>query len=204
MIQGLQPKGTLPLIFGAYHTIITGGPFDFAEHLDDSHGIDWYTVKLASEIKKPCDLDFPIRDFSIPTAENAESALKTVMSQIADGRTIYAGCMAGQGRTGLFLALLTKVSQDYAYRYEAGGIWRDNDLSGEPVAFVRRHYYSHAVETAEQAAFVAGFDTSAVTAYLHDIQPAPAVAPVSALRRFARAALRFLRALVGPSPNKRA
>ena len=50
------------------------------------------------------------------------------------------GCMGGIGRTGLMLSLLAK-----AFGVE------------DPVAYVRKHYYSHAVETKEQRQFIADF-----------------------------------------------
>lgn len=53
------------------------------------------------------------------------------------------------GRTGLFLAILAK----------AVGF-------NDPVAYVRKHYYNHAVETAEQAKYVEAFDVSWVPDYI--------------------------------------
>lgn len=94
-------------------------------------------VKLAAEVDAPCDIDLPTKDYSVPDVGLATQALSKTIEKMGDGETIYAGCWAGLGRTGLFLALLAKV---------AGEV--------DPVAFVRASYNAHAVETAEQKKYV--------------------------------------------------
>ena len=59
------------------------------------------------------------------------------------------GCLGGQGRTGLFLALLAKV-------------WGIAD----PVKYVRRVYLRRAVETRDQEEWVADFEASGLRRWL--------------------------------------
>lgn len=97
-------------------------------------------VKLAAEIDEPCDIDLPTRDYSVPDARLARKALLQTIKRLAKGESIYAGCWAGVGRTGLFLALLAK----------SAGV-------EDPVGYVRSTYHAHAVETAEQKKYVEDF-----------------------------------------------
>jgi hypothetical protein len=98
-------------------------------------------VKLAKEISAPCFVDLPIQDFGVPQVKDTIRAVEEALVLIAVcRRPVYAGCMGGIGRTGLFLALLAK----------AFGVTK-------PVEYVRQNYYSHAVETKEQFDFVASF-----------------------------------------------
>jgi hypothetical protein len=95
-------------------------------------------VKLAEEINAPAEVDIPIRDFSIPKAEPLIAGMSKTMTYMLQGKPIYVGCMGGKGRTGLFMAAFAKL-------------WGIKD----PVKFVRKTYYNHAVETAEQEKFIA-------------------------------------------------
>lgn len=188
LIDTLQPKGALVLTFGDFTGRVTGGPFAYAERLPS----DVLTVKLAQEIKAECDIDLPIRDFSVPNATMTGLALRSVLYALQDGRSVYVGCMAGQGRTGLFLALLTKVAMDYARTVEHDA----HAFGGQtnPVDYVRAHYYPHAVETEGQKAFVNDFDTAELVAYVKVLQtPAPVLSPWA---RFAQAAFNLARACV--------
>ena len=97
-------------------------------------------VKLAAEVDEPCDIDLPTRDYSVPDVNLAKRALLQTIKRLAKGETIYAGCWAGIGRTGLFLALLAK----------SAGV-------EDPVGYVRATYNSHAMETAEQKTYVEDF-----------------------------------------------
>jgi hypothetical protein len=94
-------------------------------------------VKLAKEIKSPCHVSIPIRDFSIPETSVLNAGLENAVYLLLKGEPVYAGCMGGRGRTGLFLAILAK----------AFGV-------ASPVEYVREHYFNHAVETTEQYDFV--------------------------------------------------
>ncbi len=101
-----------------------------------------FGVKLAKEIDAPCNMSLPIPDFSVPKLQDAHWAIARMAWQIASGQPVYVGCMAGRGRTGLFLALFAK-----AY-----------DASETPVEYIRTIYNPHAVETQEQYDFVTAYE----------------------------------------------
>lgn len=126
--------GTLDLNLrtGKKYTII-GGPF--TDQIKGTVG-----VKMAAEIKRNCDIDIPTRDFQTPNEKQLTEGLIIAINCITAGKPLYVGCMAGRGRTGLFLAILAK-----AFGEE------------KPVEYVRKNYYSHAVETDDQYAFVMNF-----------------------------------------------
>lgn len=98
-------------------------------------------VKMAAEISAPCEVDIPTRDYCTPGLEAMRDGLYETIEYILEGNPVYAGCMGGIGRTGLILALVAKA-------------WGIED----PVAYVRKNYYSHAVETKEQMEYVANFE----------------------------------------------
>jgi hypothetical protein len=131
----LEPLGTLTLRFFGADVMVTGGPY-----LAKPEGL--LGVKMAKEINADCDVDIPTQDFQTPDrGQMIEGMLTALLGHFALDERIYVGCMAGKGRTGLFMATL-------AY------------LSGEddPVAFVRQRYYAHAVETPAQERYVKSFD----------------------------------------------
>lgn len=113
---------------------VTGGPYAKCPgtHLG---------VKMAVELPYPCDVSIPTKDFSVPDVDDLDAGLRHVVKNLLQGAPVYVGCLAGQGRTGLFMAILAK-----AFGEE------------EPVAYVREHYYPHAVETSEQAKFVEQYE----------------------------------------------
>lgn len=125
----------MPLKFGKYYTVF-GGPY--VEVPEDMFG-----VKMAAEIRHPHDVSIPTRDFSTPPVEALDSGLLKVLDAMGRGEPVYVGCMAGRGRTGLFLAVLSKVF----------GI-------PHPVKYVRENYYRHAVETDGQYSFVERYEPS--------------------------------------------
>jgi hypothetical protein len=94
-------------------------------------------LKLAKEIAAPCDINMPMADFSVPTKGQVDIALTLAIDCILTGKPLYVGCMGGRGRTGLMLALIAKAFQVKS-----------------PVPYVRKHYFSHAVETPEQYKWV--------------------------------------------------
>jgi len=115
-----------------YYTVF-GGPFrDCPSNMKG--------VKMAREINKECDVDIPTEDFQTPDPKLLHKGLEQAVKLIIAGEPVYVGCMGGKGRTGLFLAVLAK-----AFKIK------------KPVQFVRTNYYSHAVETSEQMAFVKKF-----------------------------------------------
>ena len=97
-------------------------------------------VKMAAEIKAPCEIDCPTDDFRTPDTKDLDRALVSAVTVLLAGGKLYVGCMAGKGRTGLFLAVLCK----------AFGV-------KSPVEHVRASYYKGAVETKPQYKFVMGY-----------------------------------------------
>jgi hypothetical protein len=123
----------LPVSGNQYFTVV-GGPY-----LQKPIGVTG--VKMAEELPFRDDgsmeIDIPTEDFSVPNKEKLLGGLESAIDRILTGELIYVGCMGGRGRTGLFLSILAKVfSVD------------------DPVGYVRKHYYEHAVETHEQYQYV--------------------------------------------------
>jgi len=125
------PKGTLVVdVFGA-SVVLTGGPY--ANKPPKMVG-----VKMAKEIDLPATYSIPTADFSVPSRSAVIETALDILVDAIEGSDIYVGCMAGQGRTGLFLAsVLALVGDPF------------------PVQSVRSEYYPHAVETSGQEHFVA-------------------------------------------------
>ena len=75
-------------------------------------GTHIYRVCLAEEIT---DLKYehklPISDFSTPTLRDLVLSLDTVFNHTDGYDEIYAGCMGGYGRTGLFISAMVMVCQ---------------------------------------------------------------------------------------------
>lgn len=124
----------LPVTKNTYFTV-TGGPSFDAENYPDH-----IFVKMAAEINVECDISVPTVDFSVPPLDLLDSGVNKAVTALLMGAPLYVGCMAGKGRTGLFLAILAK-----AFGVE------------NPVAYVRANYYAHAVETAEQKRYVESY-----------------------------------------------
>lgn len=100
-----------------------------------------FGVKMAKEIDMPCDVSVPTADFKTPPVQSMQEGVRKTLEAMARGERVYVGCMGGIGRTGLFMACLAK----------ALGV-------DQPVAWVRKHYIPHAVETKEQGEYVRKFD----------------------------------------------
>ena len=144
-------NGVLPLALGwagAYASFdIYGGPYDKYPGADIAFGVCVREERAATAV---WDVWLPIRDFDVPKDDGAVAvAIKQTLEAALAGRVVYVGCMGGWGRTGLFLALLAK----------AAGV-RD------PIHYVRKNYTPHAVETAEQKAYVQNFDVAAIRGWL--------------------------------------
>jgi tRNA/tmRNA/rRNA uracil-C5-methylase (TrmA/RlmC/RlmD family) len=130
--------GNLKLpIYKDRHYVVYGGPYMRKPGA-------MVGVKMAQELKMHgkghTEIDIPTRDFCTPNATALANGLETAVKQVLAGRPVYVGCYGGRGRTGLFLAVLAK-----AFGVES------------PVEYVRKNYYHHAVETAEQYKFVTQF-----------------------------------------------
>ena len=148
-------NGRLPLTFAKgwleARTTLVGGPFKFCP--DDMAGVCLLERGPAQDStgkRKPCAVHLPIEDFKVPEDPAAlTKALQATLRRIIAGETVYVGCMGGWGRTGLFLALLAKVS----------GI-------PDPVGYVRKHYTPRAVETSQQRQFVDTFETAGLRRWM--------------------------------------
>jgi len=129
---------------------IYGGPY--AQKPDDIYG-----VNMAAEIKKFATIRIPTKDFCIPQVLHVELALwKAFVILKAEGE-LYVGCMGGIGRTGLFMALMTKVWM------EMQGTLHDRERRGDQaIAYVRDVYNKRAVETTEQKDYVREFDVELI------------------------------------------
>lgn len=115
--------------------VIYGGPY----HEYPGNGV--IGIKMAKEINAPCHISIPTVDFGVPKVQDMQEGIKQALEVMAQGKPIYVGCMGGIGRTGLFMACLAKVL----------GI-------DQPVAWVRKNYMKHAVETTKQGQYVKDFD----------------------------------------------
>lgn len=145
-------NGVMPIKFGLLGRFakldIYGGPFRSYRRLirkEQPHDQLSYGVCLLEKPLDTADASMPIRDFSIPTQTDAVVSKELIKAYRNGfrGRTVYAGCMGGIGRTGVFLALMAKIAGHK-----------------DPVAYVRSTFLPHAVETGEQKAYIADFDVS--------------------------------------------
>ena len=119
-------------------------------------------VKMAVEVDRPCKVDIPVRDFSVPGEADFLKGLHHGVLLMAGGSRLYVGCMGGKGRTGLYLAGLAKVMSEYRITMKRPGL--------DPVQYVRENYYSHAVETSEQEAFIDGLDVWGIIDWVRSTQ----------------------------------
>lgn len=119
----------LPMWGGKFYTVFGGPYMDKPRHFAG--------VKMAVEIDKSATVRINTHDFKTPPVKQLNSGLDKAVQLILKRRRVYVGCMGGRGRTGLFMAVLAKS-------------WGIED----PVGYVRRNYYPHAVETKDQYKFV--------------------------------------------------
>ena len=148
----MKSNGKLPIKLGwagAYRSFeITGGPFDNFVQAEGRFGV----CVRAEPVRRPhAGVTLPIHDFSVPRMpkDQVDCVIQRALGEALDGKEVYVGCMGGWGRTGLFLALLAKVCGE-----------------ATPILYVRTHYTPRAVETAEQQAYVDGFDVGALRRWL--------------------------------------
>lgn len=84
-------------------------------------------------------LDWP--DFGVPDdPSDAVTALHDLHRRSVAGERVEIGCLGGHGRTGTALALLTRLVTEMP--------------ADEAIGWVRQHYCSQAIETADQEALV--------------------------------------------------
>ncbi|MFC8588837.1 MULTISPECIES: protein-tyrosine phosphatase family protein [unclassified Streptomyces] len=81
-------------------------------------------------------------DFRLPADRDAARTVLTGAWERAAGERVEVACGGGRGRTGTALAVLAVL---------------DGVPAGEAVAYVRRHYDRHAVETPWQRRYVSRF-----------------------------------------------
>lgn len=121
-----------------HQVTVIGGGFDAKPKLA-------YGVCLEAKASKAAEADLmlSVPDFGVPDKAEARVAVRAVLREMRRDprRLFFVGCKAGQGRTGLFLALLAKATGE-----------------SNPVEFVRKHYSQRAVETKAQQEFVDGLD----------------------------------------------
>ncbi len=140
-LQHLTEHGTNTLIvplgkIGA--ALIAGGPY--GQFQDYRVGICLAPEVIANTgLKYDWIVAWP--DFGIPDEYEVKQALVQTCMHLKRRSPVYVGCMGGIGRTGTFLALLCKMGGEYF-----------------PVAYVRKHYLPHAVETQQQQTFIDDFD----------------------------------------------
>lgn len=152
-------KKGVPVSIGGVQAVIFGGPFrDFVPGTRRLKGI-----KMAVELDLKCDVSVPTEDYGVPTQWSMDSGLIYACSFILKGNDVYAGCMGGSGRTGLFMGCLVKCLNDYALTTGAPVI-----TPLDPVAYVRITYKGHAIETPEQEAYVRNYDSTCVLEWLTD------------------------------------
>lgn len=140
-----EPRSINIILNGESHTVY-GGPYRQVPG-----GMEG--VKMAAEIDMPCRVDIPTVDFSVPDMHEFRQGLKKALVLMVMGKTIYVGCMGGIGRTGLFLAALSKVMMA-----QNPSVWSTTS----PVAYVRANYMGHAVETDQQKQFINELDVQSI------------------------------------------
>lgn len=95
------------------------------------------------------DVKVTIPDFQVPKKEDFLFGLKVALAWLLSGQEVYVGCGAGQGRTGLMMAAIAKVSIADSV---IGRSYRPGQIN--PIAYVRMFYNNHAVETEAQARYI--------------------------------------------------
>jgi len=150
MNKAMELKKGIPVRFGLISGVVFGGPF--RNYVPGTRRL--VGVKMAQEIEHPHDFKVDTRDFSVPSQAAMQAGIMFAISNLYKGYDVYAGCMGGIGRTGLFMACMAKVQHDYF-----ASVGEAPPRPVPPVAYVRAHYIPHAVETDEQQDFVADFDT---------------------------------------------
>jgi hypothetical protein len=153
-------NGSIPLRIGRLiDTTVYGGPYKQVPEF-------FWGVKMAEEINHPHMVDIPTRDFSVPEVSVLKAGIVKALMAMINEEDVYAGCMGGIGRTGIFLAALAKVQIEYRKAKHRPGRGED------PVLYVRKHFIPHAVETAQQEKYIADLDVSDIVEWLDSTQRA--------------------------------
>lgn len=127
------------------HAKIHGGPY--ARRPKGMPGI-----KMAQELPYQCDVDIPTADFSVPNKRVLTRGMAQAISLMRNHPEVYVGCMGGVGRTGLFMAMMHRLE------LMIKGASDRTQTGVQAIMYVRKNYNPHAVETAQQEAYVMQFD----------------------------------------------
>lgn len=131
---------------GSIEGFIYGGPYrNVPEDMFDRG------VKMAAEISHAHLIDIPTRDFDVPDVEVFRTGLLKAIIYMKEHGELYAGCMGGIGRTGLFMAGMAKCMREAG---EMLGVVSEGHPIPTEVLYVRKHYKGHAVETQQQIEFI--------------------------------------------------
>ena len=145
-----QRPRLVQLAFANLGGALLAGPY----HEHRAVPADTFKVKMAVEIKAPCDVSVPTVDFGVPSEKVFKQALLLAATNLIKGKRVFVGCGYGIGRTGTFVAALFKLHREVLYRTRNVTMpERDWELY-DPVEEARSAYYVGAVETKEQADFV--------------------------------------------------
>jgi hypothetical protein len=169
---------SMPVQFGRFKARVFGGPF--RNYIKGQRRL--VGIKMALEIQHPHEFKVDTLDYSVPSMQAMHAGIRYGLEKIIEGCDLYVGCMGGTGRTGLYMACLAKVMQEY----DGGDLplkTPEVSYSFVPVQYVRDYYKPHAVETEEQIEFVSKFDTSAhlkwLDAVLHPVREVEVVKEVT-------------------------
>ena len=147
-------NGSIPLRIGnLINTKVYGGPY--RNRPDDMFG-----VKMAQEIQGVYNVSIPTPDYGTPAASDVRFGVILALMAMINGEEVYAGCMGGIGRTGLFLGILAKVQIEYRRSKHRKGRGED------PIEYVREHFIPHAIETKGQEEFIRDFDVSGIIEWI--------------------------------------
>lgn len=153
-------NGSIPLRIGRLiDTTVYGGPYRQVPEL-------FWGVKMAVEIDHPHMVAVDTKDFDVPKVSDLKAGIVKALMAMINEEDVYAGCMGGIGRTGIFLAALAKVQIEYRKAKHRPGRGED------PVLYVRKHFIPHAVETAQQEKYIADLDVSDIVSWLDATQKA--------------------------------
>lgn len=93
-------------------------------------------------------LRYFIRDMSVPTdPKDFQMCLDYVIQALSEKKKVHVGCIAGHGRTGLFLSALVQKTMPEKLK----------ELNISAIDYVRSNYCSKAVETFSQILFLNTF-----------------------------------------------
>ncbi len=129
--------------------MIEGGPWNSKPH-------NAFGICMAPEVvgdiyqkvfqEKTPEVMVNVRDFSTPDPDEVRlAALLGLQCALTSKRQVYVGCGFGIGRTGTMLGLMARIA---------------NPRLGDPVGYVRDHYYRDAIETTAQEGMVETLNVS--------------------------------------------